>query len=139
MILMRLDGFTAIGERMNNEDSYGMYDSSVSSLSYTVVSEGRSESVHLGDAGMAADADEIIAAVVADGLGGHEGGEVASRWAVREFLGSLIRDIWNMSDTVEAMKRAYASARTAVMGHAPKDSATTLTAAIAVRGKALHS
>lgn len=123
-----------MGGRKNNEDSYGTYDSSVSALSYTVVSEGRSESVRLEDAGTT-EANEILAAVVADGLGGHEGGELASRWAVREFLGSLVRDIRNGTDTVEAIKRSYGSARAAVLAHAPKDSATTLTAAVMDRGR----
>ena len=78
---------------------------------------------------------ELLAAIVADGLGGHQAGEVASYWAVRQFLRSLISDLGNKSDAVAAIKNAYALANEAVTSHAPKDSATTLTMALVVQGK----
>jgi PPM family protein phosphatase len=109
-----------------------MYDPAHSAGTFEVVSDGRTET--LAAPGQAPD-DGMIAAVVADGLGGQAAGEVASYWAVREFLSSLLVDLSASVDTVEAIRNAYGRAESGVRAHAPSDAATTMTVALTMNGK----
>lgn len=78
--------------------------------------------------------------VVADGLGGHAGGEVASQLAVRAALGVLAQPV---RDAVGALNAAYQAASDAIAAHAAAhpalaDMATTMVASTWSATEGLH-
>ncbi len=78
--------------------------------------------------------------VVADGLGGHAGGEVASQLAVDAALRALAQPV---GDAVEALHAAYRAASDAIAAHAAEhralaDMATTMVAATWSATEGLH-
>ena len=100
------------------------------------------ESVFQGDQA----AETVALFIVADGMGGHQAGEVASALAARIVAGCLIEEVYlpylrqsshqaDQPSLTEALQQAVEAANQAVHGQVP-GSGTTLTCALVINSRA---
>ena len=148
---MKWDLYTDKGIRGNNEDSCGagflqgdkyLMDLWIDDkeLEKTTKFSIEGSKLKLQDTGESVEIDHLpknfYAFAVADGLGGHAQGEVASEWAIRSFIPMIFYKIVNGKNEVQNLiEESYAIAGGYIKEHISAEAGTTLVSAVVIDDK----
>ncbi len=148
---MKWDIYTDKGVRGNNEDSCGagflqedkylmelwVDDKEFEKITKFSIEGSKLKSHDTGEsAEIAYLPKSFYAFAVADGLGGHAQGEVASEWAIRSFIPVIFyKMVTGEGEVQKLIEKSYAIAENSIKEHISSDAGTTLVSAIVIDDK----